>query len=38
MAQDSLAADIETALRAGGDRRRAAGESLFDEVVHRNGW
>jgi hypothetical protein len=29
MAQDSLAADIETALRAGGDRRRAAGESRF---------
>jgi hypothetical protein len=38
MAQDSRAADIETALRAGGDRRRAAGRAVFDEVVHRNGW
>ena len=29
MAQDSLAADIETALRAAGDPRRAAGEKRF---------
>jgi hypothetical protein len=41
MAQDSLAGDIETALRAAGDPRRAAGADApapFDEVVHRNGW
>ncbi len=29
MGQDSLAADIETALRAAGDPRRAAGEKRF---------
>ena len=36
MAQDSLAADIETAQAAidGAPPARA----VFDEVVHRNGW